>query len=76
MTDWPWPSMLIVSGAYLAMFAAGELMHQRRLADAEATRKLSHVAAGGIALTLPAIFLIRRRRLARSFIRQRIDSWY
>jgi phytol kinase len=56
MTDWPWGSMAMVSGAYLAMFAAGELLHRRRRVSAEETRKLNHIAAGAIALSLPAIF--------------------
>jgi phytol kinase len=47
--------MLIVSGAYLAMFAVGETLY-RRSAAPEATRKLDHVAAGAIALTLPLLF--------------------
>lgn len=56
MTDWPWLAMLAISGAYLAMFATGELLHHSGRAEAEQTRKLSHVGAGAIALTLPVIF--------------------
>jgi phytol kinase len=47
--------MLLVGGAYLAMFALGEVLF-RRSAAPETTRKLDHAAAGGIALALPLLF--------------------
>lgn len=52
---YPWLQMAVIAGAYLAMFAIGEIARGRS-ADAERTRKFSHVAAGGLALTLPLLF--------------------
>jgi phytol kinase len=48
--------MLLVSVVYLAMFGVGELLHRRWHVSAEATRRLDHLAAGGIALALPFAF--------------------
>lgn len=56
MTSLPWPSMLLVAGAFLAMFAGGEAIYRRWRVAPELTRKLDHAAAGGIALILPVVF--------------------
>jgi phytol kinase len=56
MTAGPWLPMLVVAGAYLAMFAVVELLHRDRGLRAGLTRKVDHVLAGGIALALPALF--------------------
>lgn len=56
MTPDLWLAMLLVSAVYLAMFGVGELLHRRWQATAESTRKLDHLAAGGIALALPLAF--------------------
>lgn len=56
MTDLPWGSMLLAAGAFLAVFATGEGIHRRWGIAPELTRKLDHVAAGGVALALPVLF--------------------
>jgi dolichol kinase len=56
MTSETWLPMLLVTGAYLAMFGVGELARDRWSASVWLTRKFSHVGAGCIALALPWLF--------------------
>jgi dolichol kinase len=56
MTGEPWLPMLLVAGAYLAMFTIGELLRRERRTAARVTRKVDHVVAGGIAVALPVLF--------------------
>lgn len=56
MTDLPWGSMLLAAGAFLAVFAIGEVIHRFWHVTPELTRKLDHIAAGGVALILPVLF--------------------
>jgi dolichol kinase len=49
-------AMTLVAATYLAMFGMGELLHRRWHVAAETTRRIDHLAAGGIALALPFLF--------------------
>lgn len=51
-----WLPMLLVAGAFLAVLAAGELVHREFGVGPELSRKLDHAAAGPIALALPVVF--------------------
>lgn len=50
------PGMALVAASYLAMFGAGEVILRLRLASSETTRRMTHAAAGLIALLLPVLF--------------------
>lgn len=54
--DPTWAATLLVAGAFLAMLAVGEIIHLRWNVEPELTRKLDHMAAGGIALVMPFLF--------------------
>lgn len=56
MIDLPWAAMIVVGGAFLAVFATGEIAHRKLGIPADDTRRLVHATAGVVALPLPAIF--------------------